>query len=127
MNENEGDGEAIENINFGIIDDMFNEEVEDDHVYKDKDTMISVMKNLALHVVSSSCMQWRNQEFHLGYFLQRIDKDFTLMKVLSSGVYHYQFIVDGQWRYAPNFPCKRDDIGNMFNVLDLYVIFSEPF
>lgn len=60
-------------------------------------------------------------------FLQRTDKDFTVMKVLPSGVYHYRFIVDGQWRYAPDFPCERDDSGNMFNVLDLQVIFCEPF
>ncbi|KAM3221681.1 SNF1-related protein kinase regulatory subunit beta-2 isoform X1 [Capsicum annuum] len=58
-------------------------------------------------------------------FLQRTDKDFTVMKVLPSGVYHYRFIVDGQWRYAPDFPCERDDSGNMFNVLDLQDIIPE--
>ncbi|KAJ1427116.1 Immunoglobulin-like fold [Sesbania bispinosa] len=30
--------------------------------------------------------------------LQRSGKDFTIMKVLPSGVYQYRFIVDGQWR-----------------------------
>lgn len=60
-------------------------------------------------------------------FLQRTDKDFTVMKVLPSGVYHYRFIVDGQWRYAPDLPCEGDDTGNVFNVLDLQVIFCEPF
>ncbi|GLT25813.1 hypothetical protein SLA2020_009180 [Shorea laevis] len=29
--------------------------------------------------------------------LQRSGKDFTIMKMLPSGVYHYSFIVDGQW------------------------------
>ncbi|KAK4386760.1 SNF1-related protein kinase regulatory subunit beta-2 [Sesamum angolense] len=30
--------------------------------------------------------------------LQRSGKDFTIMKVLPSGVYQYRFIIDGQWR-----------------------------
>ncbi|KAH9613722.1 hypothetical protein KSS87_000696 [Heliosperma pusillum] len=51
--------------------------------------------------------------------LQRSGKDFTLMKVLSSGVYQYRFIVDGMWRYAPDLPCSQDDSGNYYNVLDL--------
>lgn len=51
------------------------------------------------------------------------------MKVLPSGVYHYRFVVDGQWRYAPDLLFERDDMGNVFNVLDLQlqVIFMEPF
>ncbi|XP_019240783.1 PREDICTED: SNF1-related protein kinase regulatory subunit beta-2-like isoform X1 [Nicotiana attenuata] len=51
--------------------------------------------------------------------LQRTDKDFSVMKALPSGVYHYRFVVDGQWRYAPDLPFERDDMGNVFNVLDL--------
>ncbi|XP_019235580.1 PREDICTED: uncharacterized protein LOC109215911 [Nicotiana attenuata] len=42
----------IENMNFsentGIIDDILNEFVEEDQVYKDKDTVVGVMKNLAV-------------------------------------------------------------------------------
>ncbi|KAK4369301.1 hypothetical protein RND71_013093 [Anisodus tanguticus] len=57
---------------------------------------------------------WKTKDF-----LQRTDKVFSVMKVLPSGVYHYRFIVDGQWRYAPDLPCERDDTGNVFNVLDL--------
>lgn len=63
---------------------------------------------------------WKTKDF-----LQRTDKDFTVMKVLPSGVYHYRFIVDGQWRYAPDLPCERDDTGNVFNVLDLQDIIPE--
>ncbi|GKV15201.1 hypothetical protein SLEP1_g26003 [Rubroshorea leprosula] len=51
--------------------------------------------------------------------LQRSGKDFTIMKVLPSGVYRYRFIVDGQWSYAPDLPCYRDDAGNAYNILDL--------
>ncbi|CAF2021432.1 BnaC07g33610D [Brassica napus] len=51
--------------------------------------------------------------------LQRSGKDFTIMKVLPSGVYEYRFIVDGQWMHAPELPFARDDAGNTFNLLDL--------
>ncbi|KAI4303563.1 hypothetical protein MLD38_039174 [Melastoma candidum] len=51
--------------------------------------------------------------------LQRSGKDFTLMKVLPSGVYQYRFVVDGQWRYAPDFPWTQDDAGAAYNILDL--------
>nr|XP_016476046.1 PREDICTED: uncharacterized protein LOC107797656 [Nicotiana tabacum] len=46
------DIEFIENTKFnenmGIIDDILNEFVEEDQVYKDKETVVSVMKNLAI-------------------------------------------------------------------------------
>nr|XP_016459765.1 PREDICTED: uncharacterized protein LOC107783306 [Nicotiana tabacum] len=46
------DIELIENTNFsentGIIDNMLNEFVEEDQVYKDKETLMNVMKNLAV-------------------------------------------------------------------------------
>ncbi|XP_019239639.1 PREDICTED: uncharacterized protein LOC109219619 [Nicotiana attenuata] len=46
------DIEFIENTKFsentGIIDDILNEFVEEDQVYKDKETVVSVMKNLAV-------------------------------------------------------------------------------
>ncbi|CAA6653598.1 unnamed protein product [Spirodela intermedia] len=51
--------------------------------------------------------------------LQRSDKDFTIMKVLPSGVYHYKFIVDGERRCSPEVPWVRDEMGNECNVLDL--------
>ncbi|XP_044512337.1 SNF1-related protein kinase regulatory subunit beta-2-like [Mangifera indica] len=51
--------------------------------------------------------------------LQRSGKDFTIMKVLPSGVYQYRFLVDGQWRYAPDLPWVQDDVGNSYNILDL--------
>ncbi|XP_044496230.1 SNF1-related protein kinase regulatory subunit beta-2-like [Mangifera indica] len=51
--------------------------------------------------------------------LQRSGKDFTIMKVMPSGVYQYRFLVDGQWRYAPDLPWAQDDVGNSYNILDL--------
>nr|AFK34920.1 unknown [Lotus japonicus] len=51
--------------------------------------------------------------------LQKSGKDFTIMKVLPSGVYQYRFVVDGQWRYAPALPWAQDDAGNAYNILDL--------
>lgn len=51
--------------------------------------------------------------------LQRSGKDFTIMKVLPSGVYQYRFLVDGLWKYAPDLPSTQDDDGNAYNILDL--------
>lgn len=51
--------------------------------------------------------------------LEKSGEDFTIMKVLNSGVYHYHFIVDGEWRYAPELPQECDEMGNIFNILDL--------
>lgn len=51
--------------------------------------------------------------------LQKSGKDFTIMKVLPSGVYQYRFIVDGQWRYAPDMPWAQDETGTAYNILDL--------
>lgn len=53
--------------------------------------------------------------------LQRSGKDFTIMKVLPSGVYQYRFLVDGLWKYAPDLPSTQDDDGNVYNILDLQV------
>lgn len=51
--------------------------------------------------------------------LERSGKDFTIVKVLPSGVYQYRFIVDGQWRYLPDMPWVHDEAGNPCNILDL--------
>lgn len=44
------------------------------------------------------------------------------MKVLLLGIYHYRFIVDGRRTYDPEMPCMHDDVGNVFNILDLKVL-----
>ncbi|KAJ7549761.1 hypothetical protein O6H91_07G067400 [Diphasiastrum complanatum] len=51
--------------------------------------------------------------------LQKSGKDFTLLKILPSGVYQYKFIVDGQWRYAADLPLTQDEMGNVTNLLDV--------
>ncbi|KAK4439469.1 SNF1-related protein kinase regulatory subunit beta-2 [Sesamum alatum] len=51
--------------------------------------------------------------------LQKSGKDFTIMKVLPSGVYQYRFLVDGRRRYSPDQPWEQDDSGNAYNILDL--------
>lgn len=53
--------------------------------------------------------------------LQRTGKDFSLLMVLPSGVYHYKFIVDGQRRYIPDLPFIADEMGNVFNLLNVSV------
>ncbi|XP_042385729.1 SNF1-related protein kinase regulatory subunit beta-2-like isoform X2 [Zingiber officinale] len=51
--------------------------------------------------------------------LQMSGKDFTVMVVLPSGFYQYRFIVDGEWKYAPDVPWMNDYMGNVHNILDL--------
>ncbi|KAH7665151.1 5'-AMP-activated protein kinase regulatory beta subunit protein [Dioscorea alata] len=57
--------------------------------------------------------------------LQKSGKDFTIMKVLPSGVYHYRFLVDGEWKHAPDVPLMIDETGNVYNILDLQDFISE--
>lgn len=51
--------------------------------------------------------------------LVRSGKDFAILLVLPSGVYHYRFVVDGEWRYIPDLPHVADDTGRFSNVLDV--------
>ncbi|KAH9548905.1 hypothetical protein CY35_11G111600 [Sphagnum magellanicum] len=51
--------------------------------------------------------------------LQRSGRDFTLIKVLPSGVYQFKFCVDGQWTYSPDLPSVSDDTNNVNNILDV--------
>eukprot|EP00249_Psilotum_nudum_P014783 c25001_g1_i1 orf=81-788(+) len=52
--------------------------------------------------------------------LQKVGKDFTLVKLLPSGVYQYRFVVNGERRYAPDLPCIYDQVGNINNVIDVH-------
>lgn len=54
--------------------------------------------------------------------MHRSGKEFILLKVLLSGVYHYRFIVDGHFRFAPDLPCAINDPDGALNVLDVKVI-----
>ncbi|XP_047317755.1 SNF1-related protein kinase regulatory subunit beta-2-like [Impatiens glandulifera] len=64
--------------------------------------------------VEGSWDNWKTRKV-----LHRSGKDFSVMKVLPSGVYHYRFIVDGQWRYSSDKPWAQDENGLAFNILDL--------
>ncbi|KAK6918720.1 AMP-activated protein kinase, glycogen-binding domain, partial [Dillenia turbinata] len=64
--------------------------------------------------VEGSWDNWRTKKP-----MQRSGKDFTIMKVLPSGVYQFRFIVDGQMMHAPDLPCTYDDMGIAYNILDL--------
>lgn len=53
--------------------------------------------------------------------MQRAGKDHTILVVLPSGIYHYKFIVDGEYRYIPDLPSVADDVGGVCNLLDVNV------
>lgn len=53
--------------------------------------------------------------------MQRSGKDFAILLVLPSGVYHYKFIIDGEWRYIPDLPHVADEMGRICNLLDVNV------
>ncbi|CAA6662975.1 unnamed protein product [Spirodela intermedia] len=52
--------------------------------------------------------------------LQKCGKDHAIILVLPSGIYQYKFIVDGEWRYVPDFPCIADEMGVIMNILDVH-------
>ncbi|GKV08273.1 hypothetical protein SLEP1_g19930 [Rubroshorea leprosula] len=52
--------------------------------------------------------------------LQRSGKDHSILLVLPSGLYHYKFIVDGEWKYNPDLPSVADESGNVCNLLDVH-------
>lgn len=64
--------------------------------------------------IEGSWDNWRTREL-----LEGLGRGFSIVKVLNAGVYHYRFVVDGRWTYDPDLPHECDDLGNVFNVLDL--------
>jgi hypothetical protein len=64
-----------------------------------------------LHILTSFCRK----------MLQRSGKDHSILMVLPSGIYHYKFIVDGEWRYIPDHPFVADEMGHVCNLLDVHV------
>ncbi|BDA44545.1 5'-AMP-activated protein kinase subunit beta-2 [Coccomyxa sp. Obi] len=51
--------------------------------------------------------------------MQKSGKDFTIIKLLPPGVYQYKFIVDGEWKYAPDQPAMHDERGIINNVVEV--------
>ena len=47
------------------------------------------------------------------------NREFAVVKMLPPGVYQYKFIVDGEWKYAPDQPAMYDEMGNVNNVLEV--------
>lgn len=52
------------------------------------------------------------------YPLQKVGNEFTGILRLPRGEYYYKFIVDGEWKFSPSDPTKRDEMGNMNNYLN---------
>ncbi|CAG9463729.1 unnamed protein product [Pedinophyceae sp. YPF-701] len=51
--------------------------------------------------------------------MQRAGRDFTIVRLLSPGVYQYKFIVDGMWQHAPDQGMVHDDMGNVNNKIEV--------
>ncbi|KAL2641490.1 hypothetical protein R1flu_009077 [Riccia fluitans] len=56
--------------------------------------------------VEGSWDNWTSREA-----MQKVGKDFTIMKVLPCGVYQFKFLVDGKWRFAADLPAVYDEMG----------------
>lgn len=51
--------------------------------------------------------------------LHKSGKDHTILLVLPSGVYYYNFIIDGDHKHIPDLPCISDERGRTWNILDV--------
>ncbi|GMI94284.1 hypothetical protein like AT5G21170 [Hibiscus trionum] len=65
--------------------------------------------------VEGSWDNWRSRKK-----LLRSGKDHSILLVLPSGIYHYKFIVDGEWRYMPDLPFVANEMGHVCNLLDVH-------
>lgn len=64
-------------------------------------------------LLAGSFTEWQQQaEMERG-----LDGTWYVIQYLAPGVYEYKFIVDGNWRYSPDQPTKRDMNGNINNVI----------
>ncbi|CAN0898696.1 SNF1-related protein kinase regulatory subunit beta-1 [Linum grandiflorum] len=64
--------------------------------------------------VEGSWDNWQSRKL-----MQRSGKDHSILLVLPSGIFHYKFIVDGEWRYTPDLPFVADEMGRVCNILDV--------
>jgi 5'-AMP-activated protein kinase regulatory beta subunit len=51
--------------------------------------------------------------------MYRSGNDFLYIQTLGAGRHHFKFIVDDEWRFAPDQPTVTDATGNVNNVVDL--------
>ncbi|KAK9836114.1 hypothetical protein WJX81_002381 [Elliptochloris bilobata] len=71
------------------------------------------------HGGSSVTVEGSFDSWSTRHVMQRSGKDFTIVKLLPPGVYQYKFIVDGDWKYAPDQPAMYDEDNNVNNVLEV--------
>mmetsp|Transcript_50981 Transcript_50981/g.142661 ORF Transcript_50981/g.142661 Transcript_50981/m.142661 type:complete len:267 (-) Transcript_50981:229-1029(-) len=64
--------------------------------------------------LASSFTGWREQ-----IPMVRSGNEFAVVQEVPRGVHQYKFIVDDNWRSAPDQPRTQDSHGNMNNVLDI--------
>jgi len=64
--------------------------------------------------LAASFNGWRDQ-----IPMVRSGQEFSVVHEPPRGVHQYKFIVDDQWRFAPDQPRMQDSQGNMNNVLDI--------
>ncbi|KAJ4826886.1 hypothetical protein Tsubulata_046447 [Turnera subulata] len=105
-------GDIIHTQNYGLM--PYTTESRDTLPGKPKAVMIAWNYEGKKVAVAGSWDNWGKREP-----LQRSGKDFIIMKMLPSGVYHYRFIVDENVRHAPDLPWEYDDRGNAYNILDV--------
>ncbi|XVF31910.1 hypothetical protein REPUB_Repub17cG0035300 [Reevesia pubescens] len=71
--------------------------------------------------ISGSWDNWKTMNWNVQP-LHSLGKDFIIMKMLPSGVYHYHFFVDELRSYSPNLPWEFDESGSVYNILDFQVL-----
>lgn len=59
--------------------------------------------------------------------MHRSGNDFTWIGNLPRGQHSYKFVVDGEWRFAPDQPKQADRHGNINNICDVTNFFPEQF
>ncbi|KAJ0981934.1 hypothetical protein J5N97_010189 [Dioscorea zingiberensis] len=91
-----------------------NEEFQEEHGIPTMFTWSNGGKEVA---VEGSWDDWKTKKA-----LQKSGKDFTIIKVLPPGVYQYRFMVDGEWRHAPDVPWMIHETGNVYNIMDLQAL-----
>mmetsp|Transcript_136586 Transcript_136586/g.380711 ORF Transcript_136586/g.380711 Transcript_136586/m.380711 type:complete len:265 (+) Transcript_136586:112-906(+) len=64
--------------------------------------------------LAASFNGWREQ-----IPMVRSGNEFHVVQELPRGIHQYKFIVDDQWRFAPDQPKTQDQDGNMNNILDI--------
>jgi len=64
--------------------------------------------------LAASFNGWREQ-----IPMVRSGNEFHVVQELPRGIHQYKFIVDDQWRFAPDQPKTQDTDGNMNNILDI--------